>query len=199
METDSCEYEILQRACQHASGLTGLSCELGVRAGGSSHLIMSTFNDANAKRPHIAVDPYGNIEYRDWETRVLRCDYTNDMMHRTMAHVHAWAHEHAYPFLFFALEDTEFFTRFADGVPVYNTFKSIHNEYSLVFFDACHTVTDVRRQIDFFASRTQQGGMWVFDDIEQYPHVEVIDPYIQKLGFQCVDKGRTKMSYKKIM
>ena len=37
--------------------------------------------------------------------------------------------------LYFPLEDTEFFKRYSDGIPIYNEKKYIINTYALVFFD----------------------------------------------------------------
>lgn len=197
METDSCEYEILENACRRVCHLSGMSCEIGVRAGGSSHKIMQVFQNAASPRPHIAIDPYGNIEYRHWEDKVERLDYTNDMKNRAMADLHTWAYNNNYPFLFFPLEDTEFFDRFGDGVPIYDHEKTIRNDYALVFYDGPHTIKDIRTEIDFFAPRTHVGGMWVFDDIAQYPHMEQLDPYIKSLGFQVIEHGTNKISYEK--
>ena len=88
--TDSGDYEVLINACKKASSVPGLSCEIGVRAGGSSYYIMKTFLEMNAKRPHIAIDPYGNINYIHWETQVVKMDYTNPMKYETMQNLYAW-------------------------------------------------------------------------------------------------------------
>ncbi len=198
-ETDSVEYSILENACKKVTHLSGMSCELGVRRGGSSvMMMMNVFKNANAVRPHIAIDPYGNIEYQDWETKVGRYDYTNAMKNETLARLYTWAATNEYPFEFFCLEDTEFFKRYADGVPIYNYSKTIMNEYSVVFFDGPHTVDLVRAEIDFFAPRTQVGGTWVFDDLVQYPHMEKLDQYIQNLGFEHLEKGMNKISYVRV-
>lgn len=195
--TDSDEYHILSNACQKVTTLSGLTCEIGVREGGSSYKIMKTLLDAGSKRPHVAIDPYGNIEYRDWEVLVHRIDYTNNMRNKHLSILYKWAFDNEYNFLFFCLEDNEYFKRFGDGVPIYDNFKRICNEYALVFYDGPHTVADILCEVDFFASRTQLGGLWVFDDINQYPHMEKVDKYVQNFGFSILEQGKCKISYQR--
>jgi hypothetical protein len=94
------------------------------------------------------------------------------------------------------MEDTEFFMRFEDGVPVYNEYKQILKDYALVFFDGPHDVPSVLKEISFFSSRTPVGGIWVFDDITYYDH-DVVEKVIFNLGFQPMEKTLVKASYKK--
>ena len=41
------------------------------------------------------------------------------------------------------------------------------------------------------------GGMIVFDDIDQYPHMDNLDEYIRSNNFIMVEKGDCKISYMK--
>ncbi len=50
---------------------------------------------------------------------------------------------------------------------------------------------------EFFAERTPTGGVWVFDDLEYYPHMEKLDAVIQDLGFKILKQGAYKISYKR--
>jgi hypothetical protein len=56
-------------------------------------------------------------------------------------------------FQFFNLEDTEFFERYAEGVPVYNQVKTIWKTYSFVHFDGPHAFDSLMTEIDFFYKR----------------------------------------------
>jgi hypothetical protein len=190
------EYDILMEACERSSDVKGLTCEIGMYMGGSSYRIMKKLKEIGAVKPHIGVDPYGNIDYVHWETRVEKnYSYTNHVKNRAAKHLYAWAEENQYPFTFINLEDTEFFKRYADGVPIYDKQKYIINSYALVFFDGPHSTKLVRDEIDFFKDRTPVGGCWVFDDIDQYPHMSQLDPYIRSLGFDPIRRGYCKISY----
>ncbi len=197
LETDSKEYEILVAACKEIGGVPGLTCEIGVRQGGSSQLIMKSCHEAGDPRTHVGIDPFGNILYELKEELPVRMDYTNEMKLNMLASLYAWCRKVGADFIFMPLEDSEFFTRFADGVPLYSETKTLINEYALVFFDGPHSVKAVRSEIEFFAERTPTGGVWVFDDLEYYPHMEKLDAVIQDLGFKILKQGAYKISYKR--
>ena len=123
---DGIEYDILVRAVESTMGVPGLSCEIGVREGGSSRLIM----DHSKDRIHIGIDPYGDMPYRGDENHVYTMDYTFEMQKRMQSNLYS---SHPGQFMFFAMEDSEFFKRFSDGVPVYRDGKKIVvNEYASV-------------------------------------------------------------------
>ena len=85
---------------------------------------------------------------------------------------------------------TEFFKRFSDGIPIYNENKYIINRYSLVFFDGPHSVSAIKTECDFFIERIVEGGVFIFDDINQYEHMEKIHPYILENNFSVLEKGK---------
>ncbi len=198
MQTDSSEYDILAHAVTLVQNVQGLTCEIGLRAGGSSAIILSTLKQTNQNKVHIAIDPFGNIEYEHWETSKERLDYTNQMKNNTLKHLYSFCSDNNMECLFFPLEDTEFFAKFADGVPVYSEVKHVINQYALVFLDGPHTTQLVKNEFDFFKDRMPSGAVIVFDDINQYPHMQNLDPYIHSCGFSIVQKGNTKISYMKI-
>lgn len=202
---DSREYEILIDACTKIDNVPGFTCEIGTYRGGSSYKIMLTRLLSHKQNncelyPHISIDPYGNIEYTHWETRTERGgrNYTNKIRNSTLKSLYNWCDATEFPFLFFNMEDTEFFKRFSDGVPVYNENKYLINSYALVFFDGPHSTKHIKTEIDFFKDRTPINGCWVFDDIDQYPHMLNIDPIVRNLGFQTLQKGICKISYIRI-
>jgi hypothetical protein len=101
--------------------------------------------------------------------------------------------------LFFPMEDTEFFKRFSDGVPIYlNSTKIIENRYSLVFFDGSHAIDTIKNEFDFFKDKISIGGVIIFDDIDIYPHMDKLDVYIRNNNFKILEKGTCKISYQKI-
>lgn len=195
---DGREYYILQDAAKAVKNVPGISCEIGVRRGGSSFLIMQAFAANADRRLHIGIDPYGNLPYYDSEGLLVRYNYTADMRRAAAKMLHAWCEENQYDFQLFVLEDTEFFARYKNGVPVYNLEKSICNQYAYVYFDGPHCVECVKPEIDFFLSRTPVGGVWIFDDIDHYPHVEQFDKYILNHGFCHLQVGKAKIAYQRL-
>lgn len=195
--SDSFDYNILVEACEKASLIDGLTCEIGLYKGGSTYKIMNKMKELGKIRPHIGIDPYGNIEYVHWEKlRDKNISYTNQTRNITLSNLYIWCSQNNYPFIFFNMEDTEFFSRFPTGVPIYDESKYIINSYSLVFYDGPHSVESVRTEIDFFKDRTPIGGCWVFDDINQYPHMEFLDKYVKSLGFVILNNwSNYKISY----
>jgi hypothetical protein len=73
--------------------------------------------------------------------------------------------------------------------------KKIINTYSLVFLDGPHTTKIIKKEFDFFCDKIPKGGVIVFDDINQYPHMEQLDQYIQSKNFYIFKKGNIKISY----
>ena len=61
MNTDSGEYNILINAVEKIRNVDGMTCEIGVREGGSSKIILDTLKNTNQNKVHIAIDPFGNI------------------------------------------------------------------------------------------------------------------------------------------
>lgn len=195
MNTDSREYDILGEAAWVVRNIDGLTCEIGVREGGGTKVILDVTIRSGRPKVHIAIDPFGNIEYEHWETRKERLDYTNTMKNNMLRNLYTYCATMGAECLFFPLEDTEFFKRYADGVPIYNQYKTVENRYALVFFDGPHTTQLVRNEFDFFKDKVPVGGTLVFDDIDQYPHMEALDEYIRSYGFEVIRKGTCKISY----
>ena len=202
LQTDGLEYEILYDAAQEIKGVNGFTCELGVRCGGSSAMIIQSCIDNDDKRIHVGIDPYGNIEFsHPWSTaenKMMRSDWTNKMKQESLPKLFQFCNEKEVEFLFFNLESTEFFKRFSDGIPVYNEYKRIINQYAFVFFDAPPSPDGKTKieECEFFQSRTPIGGVWVFDDVGIYQHDNVHQRLINEWGFEIFQKG-WKWSYKK--
>jgi len=195
--TDSQEYDILVNAVAKIKGVEGAVLEIGTRRGGSAKLIIDVlWNNQDTKRSMFCVDPYGNIDLEitninasihypgqyqvvgdamsKEESFATKFDYTNEMRNRTIPSLYYCAYEAGLNFTFFCLEDTEFFKRYSDGVPVYNEFKKIEDTYAFVFFDGPHTNEAVEEELDFFLDRDTIGTVFVFDDIWMYDTVAVV-------------------------
>ena len=195
MNTDSREYHILQNAVTASKDVDGLTCEIGVREGGGTKLILDTLKKIGKNTVHIAIDPFGNIDYEHWETKKEKLNYTNTMKNKMLMNLYKYCHDNKMECLFFPLEDTEFFEKYSDGVPIYNEYKQVINTYSTVFLDGPHTTILVKEEFDFFKDRMPVGGTIVFDDIDQYPHMKTLDNYICSNGFKILEQGICKISY----
>lgn len=216
---DSQEYEILYNAAKSIKGTEGAIVEIGTRRGGSAKLIIDALVENNDnKRSMFCIDPYGNIEIECTNlnmsihypgtkvsgdpsskeiTAPYRFDYTNDMRNRTIPSLYYYAYQAGLNFTFFCLEDTEFITRYSDGVPVYEQFKKIENKYALVFFDGPHDNPSVELETKFFTERSNVGSVFVYDDIWMYDH-DAIEKHLFENGFEILEKKNIKASYQKI-
>jgi hypothetical protein len=201
IEQDSLEYEQLREAVRLSKDVEGFTCEIGIRGGGGSFYMMETLVDLGIsdKKVHIAVDPFGNIEYASNDNDIIRQDYTNSMKQNMLLNLTLWQiqlEDKAPEFLFFPLEDTEFFKSFADGVPIYKETKTLLNKYSAIHLDGPHSKATLWPEIDFFHARTDPGAVMVFDDINLYDHQSVHE-YVESLGWKCITTGDRKASYQK--
>lgn len=198
MNTDSFEYEILINAVKKIKNVNGLTCEIGVREGGSSKIILENLKETNQNKVHIAIDPFGNIDYEHWENRKEKIDYTNTMKNEMLKNLYTYCSVNNMECIYLPLEDNEFFKRYSDGIPIYNEHKYIINDYALVFFDGPHTTELIKKEFDFFYNKIPKGGIIIFDDINQYPHMDKLDNYIKLKDFEILEKGYYKISYIKI-
>lgn len=197
LPTDSDNYDILADAVERIRTIDGLTCEIGLRRGGGTKYILDALKATEQPKTHIAIDPFGNIEYPEGDDdRVIRCDYTNAMRDECLVNLYLYCLQQKLPFVFFNLEDTEFFARFADGVPVYYNTKHLINQYALVHFDGPHTVRHLKIEIDFFHPRSPQGAVWVFDDVKLYDH-QAIHTYLRSLGWSLYRTTNRKWTYRK--
>jgi hypothetical protein len=192
---DSADYHILTKGVQLSASTQGLSCEIGLRRGGGSKHIIDAIADHCPGKVHIAVDPYGHIEYEHKEAQHVRLDYTNDMLADCMHNIYPFAQSRKVQFIFLNLEDTEFFTRYADGVPVYNLTKRLINNYSFVHFDGPHATLPLTREIEFFHQRALPGACWVFDDVIGYYNHDEIERYLFSIGWRLIEKTPHKALY----
>ena len=219
--TDSSEYEILHNAVLKIKGVDGAIAEIGTRMGGSAKIIIDTLvaND-DTDRSMFCIDPFGNIDLEITNINAsihypgkyqiegdpmskdnsfkTKFDYTNGMRNYIIPALTYYAYARISNFNFFCLEDYEFFKRYDDGVPVYNEVKSIINKYAFVFFDGPHTNEAVKEELEFFEKRSVIGSVFCFDDVWMMDHDRIVEEYLFERGWEVLEKGKIKASYKKI-
>ena len=200
LPTDSTEYELLIEAATVGCRVPGMGIELGLRRGGGSRMIMDAFIASRVFKTHVMVDPWGDIDYltNEKQVRLTHTDYTNDMRNDCMANLFGYYRGKPVNPVVFNMEDSEFFKRFADGVPTYfNRGKMLENMYCVAHLDGPHDSTVVIEEAEFFAPRMHAGAMLVCDDVNLYDHKRAEDRIIGDLGFEIYKKGARKNVYRK--
>lgn len=215
---DSQEYEILTHAVSKIGDTPGAVVEIGTRRGGSAKMIVDVLSEnGNTDRSMFCIDPYGNIEIEctnlnmtihnpdrkiegDKQSKEItspqRFDYDNTMRNRIIPSLYFYAYNAGLNFNFFCLEDSEFFNRYGDGVPVYDEVKRLENEYAFVFFDGPHDNKTLDIECKFFSERAPVGAVFVFDDIWMYDHDKIVEQdWLFPRGFEILEKGNVKASY----
>lgn len=191
-------YDILNTALNMSPNM-GLTCDIGVRKGRSSQLIMEHISRTKQNPTHIAIDPYGSIEYH--AGRVLApgvTEYSNPMRRETMHNLSKVALELHVNLLFLPMEDSEFFIRFADGVPIYEGTKRFVNEYSFAFIDGQHSLEAVQVAIDFFATRILPDGVLMFDNCDVYDHSQAHHKLLESGFIYLTELEMNDTDYKKV-
>ena len=194
---DNIDYHLIEEGVGLVASVPGMTCEVGLREGGGSQYIMEALQKTGQNKIHIAIDPYGNIECEARNNSFSRFDYTNTMRNRCLSEMYKISTELNIDFLFFQLEDTEFFKRYGDGIPVYNEKKSIQNTYSFVFFDGPHGTNAIINEFNFFNERASAGAVFVFDDITFYDFSSIEQNNLVPTGWKLITKTTAKASYRK--
>ena len=196
LPTDSLNYEVLTEGVLRVQNVEGATCEIGLRRGGGSKFIIDALVDSSQhlSKVHMAIDPYGNIDYETTDHDVVKQDYTNTMRNEALMNLYYYTGMKNVNFYFFNLEDTEFFKRFSDGFPVYNEHKTIVNKYSFVHFDGPHSVKILKEEISFFNERADAGAVFVFDDVELYNH-SYIDSWLKEINWELYRTSQRKWAY----
>lgn len=192
---DSGDYHLLTKGIELSAGVPGLTCEIGLRRGGGTKYIIDAIAQYCPNKVHIAIDPYGNIEYEHKEGDIVRLDYTNDMRDECLANLYQYTKVKQVPFIFFNLEDTEFFYRYSTGVPVYSQVKEVIKHYSFVHFDGPHALLPLCREIDFFEGKVLPGACWCFDDVRGYYEHDLVEQRILREKWKLIDKTYHKALY----
>jgi hypothetical protein len=198
---DSKDYFLLYEAAINTKEVPGLVCEIGLRRGGGTKALMDGILSTGIERTVIAIDPYGNIPYAGMENELKKTtEYSNAMQKDILEMMYRFVQY--YPninFLFFPLEDTEFFKRYDDGVPVYvNSEKKLVNQYAVVHFDGPHNLAAVMEETKFFLKKTKRGSMFVYDDVAHFYNHSVVDALLKDNGWEPVTETKVKSSYKRI-
>jgi hypothetical protein len=172
---DSGEYDLLTKwANFDCEG--NYSCEIGVREGLGSKIIMDNIKNNFI---HIGVDPYGNLNYQHYDTSPsYTTDYTDEMRDRLIEDMKPYAGK----FHLANMTDTLFMCH-----PDYNEKK-----FSFVHFDGPHMTKDVLTEAVWFANRSAPRTRFVFDDHKTYS-MDTIAYALTAFNFRTIEIGEHKI------
>lgn len=176
IQGDSTEYELLQKWANECKN-NNLSCEIGVREGLGSKIILDHLKPTK----HIGIDPYGNLNYQHYDnTGAYQCDYTESMRCQLLKDMASYEN-----FTLFHMTDIDFMNRFSDAGP-----------FDFVHFDGPHMTRDVLREAIWFADRSREGTRFVFDDYPKY-NMSHIANMLGYWNFRILEKGTNKICLEK--
>ena len=149
----------------------GAYAQIGLGTGDSAHTILQS---TPLDKKLIIVDPYGSIGYRMMSEDELGYPSTkesrdNNVQIEVLAGLYDYALESRRHFLFYPMEDIEFYQRFQTGIFYYEEGEQIRtNEYGFVYFNAENCIGNLIEGIRFMDERTPKDGVWVFNNINDY-------------------------------
>jgi hypothetical protein len=180
IQGDSIEYDLLAKwADFDCKG--DYSCEIGVRDGMGSKIIMDNIKNNYL---HVGVDPYANLNYQHYDsTGAYQCDYTDEMRDTMLNDLKPY--RNAGKFHLANMTDTLFMCH-----PDYNEKK-----YAFVHFDGPHMTRDVITEAVWFANRAAGNCRFIFDDYPKY-NMQLISDCLKPFNFSVMEQGKNKICLK---
>ena len=188
---DSAEYELLEKWSKGFDCNGYYSCEIGVREGLGSKIIMD--NVVN-NYLHIGIDPYGDLVYQhldnqkdcQWEglEKGVAPTYSDQLRDQLLEDFKPYIEKGK--FTLSNITDTLFMT-----YPLNQDKK-----FAFVHFDGPHMTKDVITEAVWFANRSAPNSRFIFDDYPQY-NQRLINEMLVPFGFIEKEKGTQKILLEK--
>jgi hypothetical protein len=179
---DSKDYELLEKWAKGFDCQGYKSCEIGVREGLGSKIIMDNVLNNYI---HVGVDPYGNLEYQHYDhTGAYTCDYTDTMRDQLLQDFSDYRHQGK--FVLCNMTDTQFM----------KDTEHRHSTFAFVHFDGPHMSKDVITEAVWFANRSAPHTRFVFDDYNKYRMDKVAD-ILEFWKFKTIECGDNKICLEK--
>ena len=198
---DSDEYELLTEAVKSSYKLKTnnyyLTCEIGVREGLGSKVIMDAMESKNhGTHHHIGIDPYGDLTYVHFDKEHdfiehPKTDYTNLMKLRLKKDLIDYPNFHL-----MEMTDQEYMDKYRNGLTIYDDKPKLLDKYTVVHFDGPHRTVDIIREVIFFCDRSHVGTTFCFDDYKLYK-MELIGHLCDSYGFRPIKKGKQRYVIRK--
>ena len=197
IEGDSLEYELITKGIEKLKlEDTVLTCEIGLRKGlGSKTIMDAVIAKGVANYRHIAIDPYGNLNYKHYDDRPpYTADYTDSMKVQTVSELSKYKE-----FAFFEFPDEYFFETMGDGYPFSIQGQTyILGQYAIVHLDGPHTSQAVQKEVDFFMKRMTDDSLIIIDDYKTM-NLKTVRWFLEgKMAFKPVVEGERKLIYKRV-
>ena len=193
---DSTEYHLITKEIGKLElNQVTLTCEIGLREGLGSKIIMDAILDSKPKLyKHVAVDPYNNLSYEHYDNEgSVVAGYTEEMKQKTVSYLYQ-----NYPdFDFFHMTDDYYFKTMGEGHQfVLNQQLVIFGLYQVVHLDGPDTTKAVIDELGFFIPRMASKGLIILDDYTDL-QMGIVDMLLKTYNFNVVEKGDNKIIYQK--
>ena len=193
---DSTEYHLITKEIGKLElNQVTLTCEIGLREGLGSKIIMDAILDSKPKLyKHVAVDPYNNLSYEHYDNEgSVVAGYTEEMKQKTVSYLYQ-----NYPdFDFFHMTDDYYFKTMGEGHQfVLNQQLVIFGLYQVVHLDGPHTTKAVIDELGFFIPRMASKGLIILDDYTDL-QMGIVDMLLKTYNFNVVEKVYNKIIYQK--
>jgi hypothetical protein len=193
---DSTEYHLItEQIGKLKLDQVTLTCEIGLREGLGSKIIMDAILDSKPKLyKHVAVDPYNNLSYEHYDNEgSVVAGYTEEMKQKTVSYLYQ-----NYPdFDFFHMTDDYYFKTMGEGHQfVLNQQLVLFGLYQVVHLDGPHTTKAVIDELSFFIPRMASKGLIIIDDFKDL-QMGIVDMLLKTYNFNVAVKGDNKIIYQK--
>ena len=193
---DSTEYHLItEQIGKLKLDQVTLTCEIGLREGLGSKIIMDAILDSKPKLyKHVAVDPYNNLSYEHYDNEgSVVAGYTEEMKQNTVHYLYQ-----NYPeFDFFHMTDDYYFKTMGEGHQfVLNQQLVLFGLYQVVHLDGPHTTKAVIDELSFFIPRMASKGLIILDDYTDL-QMGIVDMLLKTYNFNVAVKGDNKIIYQK--
>jgi len=192
IEGDGKEYELLEKWAKDFDCKGYYSCEIGVRQGYGSKLIMDNVKN---NYMHVGVDPYGELKYQHHDRTFTQgwpeffrgsfsADYTDQMRDTMLKDMYEYRNQGK--FTLANMTDTMFMCH-----PDWN-----EKIYSFVYLDGPYMTKDVLTEAVWFANRSAPHTRIVIDDTDKM-ETSVIAHVLTYFDFKTIEMGDTKICLEK--
>ena len=193
---DSLEYHLITEQIQKLKlEDTVLTCEIGLRKGlGSKTIMDAVIAKGVINYRHIAIDPYGNLNYKHYDNRpAYTADYTDNMKVQTVSELSKYKE-----FAFFEFTDEYFFETMGEGYPFTIQGQTyLLGQYSVVHLDGPHTSQAVQKEVDFFMKRMAKNSLLIIDDYKTM-NLKTVRWFLEgKMGFVPIVEQERKLIFKR--
>ena len=178
IQGDSIEYELLDKWSKDFDCQGHYSCEIGVREGLGSKIIMDNVKN---NYMHIGVDPYGDLKYQHYDdSDSYTCDYTDVMRDKLLVDFAGYKGK----FHLANMTDREFMDTNGE------------KRFAFVHFDGPHMTRDVLSEAVWFASRAARHSRFVFDDYPKF-NMQLVSDVLNPFGFVVMEQAKNKICLEK--